>query len=124
VEPNSVTVDLVTRREDGALVLYLVEEGPWEADEIDDNLLALRERLLNLMEAVVTGAVAKEFPESKGGRLVVRLDAYDLPDERVTRMFEQFSSDIRGSNAVREALAKATHAAAVNFELKCARIPR
>jgi len=56
---NKVTVNFVSKRPDGGHVLNLVEEGPWDHEDIDENLRRVQERLYNCIDALADGAVAE-----------------------------------------------------------------
>jgi hypothetical protein len=77
--PNSVTVDLITRRLDGSFVLVVVEEGPWSDLEMTRRLRSLQDRLHACLDLILSGALARRFPESLDQPVTVRVDAYGTP---------------------------------------------
>jgi hypothetical protein len=70
-----LTIDLVTDRPtDGAFILVLVEEGPWDPDETDVQLRRIQDRLYDCVDAAVDGHLAGKYPDSRGKPVVIRLD--------------------------------------------------
>src|SRR5215471_2440469 len=87
---GKVTIDLVTERSDGALVLVLVEEGPWSAVDVEQELRRLQGRLFDCVEATVDGDIAQRYPRAMGGVVVIRLDCYNLPRRLIEALFRKF----------------------------------
>ncbi len=93
---SAVTIDVVAERPDGSICLDLVEEGPWPTDH-SQRLRALQERLFDVVEAVAEGKLVEPFPASKGRRMCVRLDCYDLPAAPVNALFAAFQEFLKSS---------------------------
>jgi hypothetical protein len=72
--------------------LVLVEQGPWA--EIEEHLKALQERLYDCLDAALDGQVAEKFPASKGKPLVIQVDCYNLPEDKIRPFFEDFSNGV------------------------------
>lgn len=83
--------------------MVLVEEGPW-ADSIDDQLRRLQERMYGCIDAALDGQLAESFPESKGKRVIVHLDCYNVPRAEVEDFFRRFSSGVLSLEDYRQAL--------------------
>jgi hypothetical protein len=98
---DKVAIDLITVRPDGAHVLVLVEEGPWEPDAVDSQLRKLQGRLYNAVDVAVDGFLASKYPDSKGGPVIIRLDCYDVPRRPVEEFFLRFSDHIKADVQVR-----------------------
>ena len=75
--------------------MCLVEEGPWEPDDIESQLRRLQERLYGCVDVAVDGHLAKLYPDSKGKRVIIRLDCYDTPEKSVKEFFERFADLVR-----------------------------
>src|ERR1017187_7965684 len=115
---GTVTVDFIAQGESkGTWSMVLVEEGPWPASETEPNLRRLQERLYNCIEAALGGQLAKQFPESNGGLVTVRLDGYDLPQVEVREFFERFSSSILHVADYASALRQSSFISGIKFEL-------
>jgi hypothetical protein len=92
-----------------ACLMVLVEEGPWEGST-DDHLRALQDRLYGCLNAALDGALADQFPASKGKTIVIQIDCYDLPREPIDAFVNRFAAGIAatpdystvGSKFVRE----------------------
>lgn len=114
---NKVTVNFVTRRPDGACVLHLVEEGPWDSAAIERNLKRVQERLYNCVDALLDGVVAEQFPESIGQVGVIQLGCYDLPSEKVQSFFDRFTSFINESQEYQDDVSKSPHISDLEFNI-------
>lgn len=99
----------------GEWMMVLVEEGPWSG-VIDDQLRRLQDRLYGCVEAVLHGQLAARFPDSKGQRIIVRLDCYNVPRHEVEGFFQRFSS-ILSIEDYRRALEQGAFAQGIGFEI-------
>ena len=113
---HRVTIDVVSKAQDGSLTLTLVEEGPWAADEITPNLRRVQERLYNCVDAAIDGQVAALYPQSKGKPVVIRLDCYDTPDTPVREFIDRFSVLIRDSADVQRDLKAKGFVSSLRFD--------
>jgi len=114
---NKVTVNFVTRRPDGACVLHLVEEGPWDEEAIERNLKRVQERLYNCVDALLDGAVAEQFPETIGQVGVIQLGCYDLPTERVQAFFDSFTRFINESREYQDDVSKSPYVSDLEIKI-------
>jgi len=96
--------------------MVLVEEGPW-AGAIENELRRVQERMYGCIDAILDGKLAENFPESKGKRIVVQLDCYDVPRTNVEDFFQRFSTGILSLTDYREALEHGEFAKSVRFEI-------
>ena len=85
---GTVTIDLITERPDGALVLVLVEEGPWSEGQLTDELRRVQQRLYDCVEAAVDGVIAERYPQWKSRVFVIRLDCYNIRRDPIERFFQ------------------------------------
>jgi hypothetical protein len=90
--PEKLTVNLVTWDPDNEeYVLYLVEEGPWEASSLPDRLRQIQKRIYNAVDAVIDGHFATRFPDSKGKKARIKLDYHtDAPLDAIEVLLNTF----------------------------------
>lgn len=115
---DSITVvDFVAKGESpDEWKLVLVEQGPWH-HPVDSALKRLQDRLYGCLDAVLDGQVAEKFPESKGKKVIVRLDCYNVPREPVSIFFHDFASGVLLIPDYRDALEKSTFVREFGFEV-------
>jgi hypothetical protein len=101
--------------------MVLVEEGPWFGS-IDDQLRRIQERMYGCIDAALDGQLAQRFPESKGKRIILRLDCYNVPQSEVEDFFQRFSSGIFALEDYRQALENSEHVRDFGFEIDFDRI--
>ena len=91
---GEVTVNFVAFDDErDACIMVLVEEGPWGA-QVESNLIRLQERLYGCLDAVLDGQLAEKFPQSKGMKVVVQVDCYDLPQTAIEDFVQRFSEGV------------------------------
>lgn len=67
---GEVTVDFITRSEDDSRwTMVLVEEGPWNADQVEAQLRRVQDRLYACIE--------EQFPASRGKAVEIQVDFDD-----------------------------------------------
>lgn len=114
---QTTLVDFVTRNPSlDEWKMVLVEEGPW-GRPLDRQLRRLQERLYGCVDAALDGKFAEQFPDSKGKRVVVRLDCYNLPRDEVEAFFNRFSTGVMSLADYREALDGSTFVSELAFEI-------
>lgn len=96
--------------------MVLVEEGPWE-NSVSDNLRRIQDRLYGCVDAALDGQLAQQFPETMGKKLIVQLDCYNLPRDKVTEFFEEFSRGIFALPEYRQALSRSPFVRGIGFEI-------
>lgn len=112
---GEVTIDLVTKRDDGTFTMILVEQGPWTGEN-DDELRAIQDRLYDYVDVAVDGHLAGQFPESAGSDVVVRVDAYDTPPGGVSAFVSRFATAIANSTEHAQDMQSNGHIASLCFE--------
>jgi len=116
------TIDLVTRKPNGAYVMVLVEQGPWsEAPEV--HLRGIQERLYNYVDIAVDGHLARLHADSGGKDVVIRVDAYDTPPGEVSGLVERFAAYIGTSKEIRDAIDSQRYVRAIDFECSERELP-
>lgn len=115
---GTVTVDFVARDlPHGGWGMVLVEEGPWEQQQIETNLRRLQERLYKCIDAALEGKLAEQYPESAGKPLLIRLDAYNVPEQKLREFFVRFSSAVLQLPDYAAALETSSIVPSIAFEL-------
>ena len=115
--PREFVVDFVAKGESpDSWLMVMVEEGPWQGD-IDNHLRRIQVRLYDYLEAAIDGKIADLFPESKGKSMIIRLNAFNLPETEVTEFFESFSKNVLLIPDFQKALKDNPFVKNVSFEL-------
>ncbi|TXH05499.1 MAG: hypothetical protein E6R07_01435 [Nevskiaceae bacterium] len=96
--------------------MVLVEEGPWKG-AIQTQLRRVQERLYGCLDAALDGQLAEKFPESNGKRVVIQLDCYNLPRDKVAEFFNNFSSGVLEMPDYQQALKESSFVKGISFEL-------
>jgi hypothetical protein len=111
----NLTINFVSRRGDGAIVLTLVEQGPWEPDSVETELERVEQRLYDCLNVVLTGQFAARHPDAKGRPTVIVLDGFDLPEEPVRDFAKRFVQHITTWDELRQELQASEFTQAVDF---------
>lgn len=96
--------------------MVLVEEGPW-AGPIDDQLRRIQGRIYDCIDAALDGQLMEKFPESKGKRVVIQLDCYNVPKAEVKEFFQHFSAGVFAVDDYRKALEESQFVQDISFEI-------
>jgi len=115
---GEVIVDFVARDQPhGGWALVLVEEGPWGADEVSDHLRRIQKRLYGCLDAALDGAITAQYPESQDKPLLIRLDAYKVPEAELRTSFLELWEAVPTLPDYARALASRRFFPSVSFEL-------
>jgi hypothetical protein len=102
--PKNVKVDLIA---DDPLhdefVLHLVEDGPWDAADVEDRMRALQSRLYDVVDLVIDGHLVGKYPESKGRRIRIQVDCLNEPEE-IREFVAKFGEHIETDPEYRKAM--------------------
>ena len=99
-----ITFNLITEDpKNDELVVYLVEGGTWNG-ALHEHLKKLQSRLYDAFDAVVDGALASKYPESKGRRIRIQVDCHNSPPETVLNLVRKFAAFIHDSNEYQKAI--------------------
>ncbi|MCC7013452.1 MAG: hypothetical protein IT454_12885 [Planctomycetes bacterium] len=90
---DPTTIDLVSRRPDGALVLVMVEQRPWVGS--DQRLRELQDKVNAYLSFALDGQMQREFPGSSAQGLVLHLDCAQAPDETVRALLGPLRSALK-----------------------------
>lgn len=119
----AVTIDFIARGEaPGEWRLVLVEAGPWAAPFAQE-LRRVQGRLYDVLDVVMDGAVAAAYPESRGQRIVIELDAYDCPNDELSAFFDQFSKGVLQLPDYAASMANNPHVSGVALKLNLDKRP-
>ncbi|MBV9572057.1 MAG: hypothetical protein JO056_12525 [Alphaproteobacteria bacterium] len=114
---GTIVVDFVARGDSpDEWKLVLVEQGPWHSS-LQANLRRIQDRLYECLDAALDGQVVQKFPESKGKKVTIRLDCYNVPKEPVAEFFDKFARGALLMPDYREALGKSPFVSEFGFEV-------
>ena len=69
---RQATIDYITHSKDlSEFALYLIEKGPW-TEPVREKLLPIQERIYTVVDVVLDGQLASDYPDSRGKK--VRID--------------------------------------------------
>lgn len=102
--------------------IVLVEEGPW-LGEVDEHLRRLQTRLYDCIDATLDGQLALKFPDSRGAKLVVQLDGYNLPATEVSEFMARFSAGALESGDYPRLLANNPYIRSIAFVVNLESLP-
>jgi hypothetical protein len=87
------TVNFIAFEEARNACIMVLVEGPWSG-ATDDHLRSLQDRMYGCLEAALDGQLAKQFPQSVGMTVVVRVDCHDVPRNDVDGFICRFKAGI------------------------------
>lgn len=113
---RTTVVDFVARgKTPDEWMMVLVEQGPW-TDSIESQLRRLQDRLYGTIDAALQGKLAEKFPESKGKKIIIRLDGYNVPQAEVAAFFDRFSKGVLATPDHKHALKNNQFVKNVSFQ--------
>ena len=116
-EKHITVVDFIVRGEaDGNWKMVIVEEGPWTGP-LEVHLRRIQNRLYECLDAALDGQLAEKFPGSKGKRLTITLDCYNVPKVEVSAYFERFSKNVLNTHDYKNALQGNKYVPDIAFEV-------
>jgi hypothetical protein len=115
---NTTVVDFIARGDTAEeWKMVLVEQGPWTGS-IESELSRLQERLYGTIDVALDGKLAEKFPESKGKKIIIRLDGYNLPKVEVAEFFDRFSQGVCSTSDYQLALRGNPFVRGISFEAR------
>lgn len=103
-----IKVDLLTRDDQNdEFAVYLVENGPWPEDAMDERLRQLQTRLNGVLDLAFSGQLAERYPETRGARLRLQVDCYDDAPKIVIALVRAFRDMLAADAGVRAELSAA-----------------
>jgi len=119
----STVIDFVAKSSDpNVWRIVLVEEGPWEPNEINTELRRVQNRLYDCVDAALDGQLANKFPATNGKVIKIQLDGYNLPETEMSEFFETFSENIFQIEDYAQALEKSKFVEGIIFQLNLEKI--
>jgi hypothetical protein len=92
---TSTVVDFVAKgKTTNVWRIILVEQGPWERNEITAELTRIQNRLYDCVDAAIDGQLARKYPESYGKIIQIEVDGYNLPEHEFSEFFDCFTNNI------------------------------
>lgn len=117
--PSTFTVDFVARGErPDEWNIVLVEEGPWQKNQIEIHLRKLQGRLFECIDAVLDGQLADKFPDSMGAKIIIQVDGYNLPQKETKEFFDRFSQGVFEIDDYRRALQTSPYTREISLEIR------
>lgn len=80
-------IDLVGEGPDGEVILFIVEERPWDASptQVDD----LREKLVTYAGFVANRDLVHQYPDLEGRPVRIQIDCPEQPSDAVAALLDQ-----------------------------------
>jgi hypothetical protein len=98
------TIDFVAKGDSSEQwQLVLVEEGNWSG-VVDNRLRKLQDRLYDCIDAVLDGQMAEKYPESAAKDIVIHVEFFGAPEDKVSSFIERFSKNVFSVGDYAEAL--------------------
>lgn len=102
----------------GTFTATLVEEGPWPDHMLEPALRNLQDWLFTTVDAIVEGAIAERYPETRGKPFTVFVNCFDVPEEQVRELFFRFRQYIDGSAEYQSAISNSAHVSSFDFQIR------
>lgn len=102
--------------------LVLVEEGDWSF--VDRRLHQLQDRLYDCIDAVLDGQLAEKYPDSMVKNVIIQVEFFDAPEDKVSPFIERFAEDIFSVGDYAEALRGCRFAKSISVTASFGRLPR
>jgi hypothetical protein len=106
-------IDLVTRPAEGGCKLILVEVGPWNDEEKQQNLQRLGQRISDCVTAALNGMVAQRYPTTMGEPITIQVDSYDTPRLDVDILVARLQNAFNASEEIQQQLRMARFTPAI-----------
>lgn len=103
-EAIQVKIDLVTKLPEGGCKLVLVETGPWDDGEKEQQLQRLGQRISDCVTAVLNGHVAERYPATMGEPTTIQVDSYDTPRLDVDILVAKMQNALNASKEIQQQL--------------------
>jgi hypothetical protein len=108
-------IDLITKLPEGGCKLVLVEMGPWNEEDKEQNLQRLGQRISDCVTAVIHGAVAQRYPATMGEPITIQVDSYDTPRLDVDILVAKLQNSFNASEDVQQQLREARFTPAIRL---------
>lgn len=88
------TIDLVAQDADGTYLLVMIEDRPWGADP--DQPTQLQEKINTYAGFIFDGSLARQYPETDGQPVRIRLDCTQAPDGHIAHITDHAATQLAG----------------------------
>ena len=116
METIHVKIDFVTSADEGRRWYLVLVEGPWESPDRLSELDRLAKRIADTATAVLTGQIARLYPESVGQAVTIHVDSYDTPRAEVDAIIARARATVESSPEIQAQLQSQEFASALEFE--------
>ncbi|MDZ8171638.1 DUF6572 domain-containing protein [Microbacterium xanthum] len=86
-------IDLVAQEADGTVILVMFEERPWGCDPRQSS--QLQEKINLYVGYVLDGSLARQYPETTGKPVRIRLDCAEMPTGHIAHITAHAASQLR-----------------------------
>jgi hypothetical protein len=90
-------------------VMYLVEEGPWGEEALEERLRALQARIYDAVDVAIDGHLDRVHPTSHGHRIRIQVDLHDDAPNAAEDLVRRLASHIEGSQEYVDAITSSEH---------------
>ena len=84
---DTKVIDLVGEGPDGEVIMFIVEERPWDASpaQVDDP----REKLISYAGFIAEGSLVRQYPDLEGRSVRIQLDCPEQPTDAIAALLDQ-----------------------------------
>lgn len=86
------TIDLVAQDADGTYLLVMIEDRPWGTDP--DQATQLQEKINSYAGFILDGSLARNYPETEGQPIRIRLDCTTAPDGHIEHITDHTAAQL------------------------------
>lgn len=109
-EKERVTVDFFTLDQvHGEFVMYLVEDGPWSHEDLEQRMRTIQARIYNAVDVAIDGHLARAHPESRGNSIRIQVDLHGRPPEAIETLVARLAEHVAGSDEYRRDIEGSEH---------------
>jgi hypothetical protein len=84
---DTKVIDLVAEGPDGEVIMFIVEERPWDSSlgQVDD----LREKLITYASFVADRSLVRRYPDLEGRPVRIQIDCPEQPTDAIAALIDQ-----------------------------------
>jgi hypothetical protein len=84
---DTKVIDVVGEGPDGEVIMFIVEERPWDASpsQVDD----LREKLITYAGFVADRGLVRQYPDLEGRPVRIQIDCPEQPTDAIAALVDQ-----------------------------------
>ena len=107
---EKITVDFFTvDQASDEFVMYLVEEGPWEEETLEERLRVLQARIYNAVDVAIDGHLEKGHPASHGCKVRIQVDLHDDPPNAAEDLVRRLADHVEDSEEYGQDIESSEH---------------